>query len=346
MINMLTNKSNKTRIRIQMVIIVILFTLIFTGHSGVGFLKMGINYVGGWISGEVSQVIDNHEYAELPFDILMTDTDKDKLNEPDIQSPAEVDLFTEGLQVFVTDIQQTLSDVGEKFSVGANYEESVNNPSALDSIQESFKNSEVVAFFKGIAGDMLNFDYTYPSSIDVTAIGQLRVGESNHWVVQGEWKALQDSTDFLVYPFEMTLDENLAFVDATAHEKYESAVYTRPLVNDAVIGDVPHQSFLELWDEFKVIFKHKEGTPLSDNEHLVSLVDEEISVETLEKMYEDSRGDLNNAGITSYMMNDHNADAQTIYTLSIPTDNKGTMTTVEIVYSRPYNEILKIDIIR
>ena len=337
--NMLKNYENKTRKRLLGGLIVVLAILIFTGNSGVGFMTKGIFKVVNMGMDKVGQVIDNHDYAEVPFDLFMTEDDKAILNEPDIPVLEAVDFEMFDISGIIDDAQGKLKEVeGEVTGNGTNYIKEL----TPDSILNALDDFEVKEFFNNIIEDIKNRSYTFASTINLTSVGVERLDNAHQTVVAGELVAVQDGMDFVIYPFELTLSEDGHFIEGTLKTVKESPIYTRPLTNDAVINEEMHADFLELWDDFATVFNQKEGTTLAEKEHLLSLVEEDITLQTLEQMYADSRGSLSNASITAFEIRDYDADAETIYTVSIPVDNKGTITTVKVVYSRPYNEIKSV----
>lgn len=294
---------------------------------------------------KVGEMIDNHEYRAFPWQVFLTDEDRELLNQPEIPKLAEIEFSSYPIVESIDHVNGMVEKTNEYVNDFSLYEQHMDDETTLGHpLRDIYGSEDASIFFVEQIEDMYNREYTYPEELDVVMLEQERINDDHEWILHLEWKALQDSNEFLVYPLEIRLTDDYQFIKGSAKNPVSSAVYTKPLTSEAVIDNTSHQIFMDDWNEFNRIFNRESDSEITlDDSHLSALATDDIELSTLESMFTASRGNLDNASFTGWRMNDQKADAVSVYILSIPTDHEGNIEKFEILYSRPYKEILGIE---
>lgn len=332
--------------RRKVAIILLGTTLLLSGCSGTVKTKaMNIaNSTLGWVDKKAGEYIDNHEYIVFPWQIFLTEEDRAVLNKPDIPTIDEIDFNNYSVVESILHINGMMKETNKYINDYELYEQNIDDPTVIgDPLFSIYNHEDADELFVEHIEDMYEREWTYPDQLDLVMLEQELVDGEHHWKAHLEWKALQDSNEFLIYPLMITMDEDFNFLEGSSKNPISSAIYTKSLDDESVIDDNMHQMFLTEWKEFTRIFNTKNSeTDNLDDSHLASIEKENIELSTLQSMFQASRGTLENASFTGWRIHDKEADALSIYTLSIPTDHEGNTLKFNVTYSRPYNQIKEI----
>lgn len=321
----------------MLVVLLVFITYLFTGDNKEKLVANAMNMV----SEKSSKIIDSHEYREVPWKVFLTEEDVKELNKESIPVLPAIN-FSELNTKEVLDKFEGIIDETEKLLIERdNFAQALDNIEVIQGpLEKMYQNEESGTFYMDILKKMYREKHVYPEEMNIVSIRQKLTGEESYdWIINVEWRALQDSESYLVYPITLTFDENYRYKNGKLSETEETKTGRRPVTRDAIVNENSHQLFIDDYMVFLDDFNKKEETGKIDDSHLSSIASEEIPLELLEEMFEASRGDLSNGSITSWTMNDKDAKAMTYYTLEIPTDNKGGKLKVKIAYSRVQNEI-------
>lgn len=319
---------------------IVLFLSMFFILTGCAPISHAASGTVNWVNSKITKAMDNHKYKEIPWHLFLTKEDREILDTPVLTPLPGVDLQSYHVINTIDEINNNLETISTTLNDEDIYKHSLDDLAVLETpIKDILGDNADITIFKEVLDDIYARKYTYPDVLDLVALQQRRLKENHEWVLHLEWKALQDSHDYLVYPILLHLDDELNFVRASWEKPYESDTYARPLLSDAVIGESAHQEFLEEWHKFSRLFS-KESE--SDKSHLESLATNNIPLEVLEELFMETKGQLSNTAITSWLFHDKEADAKSIYTLSVPLDEEGNQREYEIIYSRLLNKIENI----
>lgn len=317
--------------------------LIFTGGRKEKLIKNTLNYV----EAKSSSFINNHEYKELPWDILLTKEDKDLLAKEDIPKLPELNIKEQDVMSIIETFSLLAANTTNLIKDQEIYADSLDNKTILEKpLYDIYGNSEVYSIYRELLNDIYSKNYTFPDEMALVSIKQEMSGPSEfQWITNFELRALQDSSDYLVYPITLTFDKDYRYMNGAIGVAFESPSGTRPLNEESVIYEDSHKSFVDKYNQFSMLFNKNASSGKTDTIHLNTMATEDISIDLLTEMYESSRGDLANASITSWEMNDKKAEATSNYRLDIPKNSTGEILSINIEYSRPYDEILSMNYI-
>lgn len=291
--------------------------------------------------------MDNHEYRTFPWEMFLTKEDRELLNQPEIPILPEIRFNSYPVVEAIEEANKIIEETNKYVNNYELYEKNIDDETIIGApILEIYKKDEASGFFIERISDMYGRSYVYPEKIELVMLEQELINGEHEWVLHLEWRALQDSNEFLIYPLKIRLTDDFEYIEGLAKNPINSAVYTKPLTTDAVVENTSHQSFLDKWKEFERIFNQgiKANEDVSfDDTHLTAIVNDGIELETLKSMFLSNQGDLSSASFTGWKVHDKDADAISIYTLCIPVDHEGNVKSFEISYSRPYGNIIGIE---
>lgn len=300
-----------------------------------------------WVEETSDEFFDNHEYIEIPWHIFLTKEDIKILNQPSIPLIDAIEFGQYNIVEVVDHINGLVEEMSPYLHDFELYEKNIADKSAIsDSLIDILGHDETDVVFIEQLEDMYSRSHTYPERLDMVALEQQLVDGEHKWIVDLEWKALQDSNEFLIYPISIELNDDYKFTSSSSKNPFSSPVYTKRFDNQSVISNQSHLQFLDTWEDFARVFDNKaKNSDGIDNSHIATLVRDGLDKETLNSLFEASRGYLSNGSFTSWKMDDKEADALSYYTFSVPVDYDGTIATYGVVYSRPYERIESIQLI-
>lgn len=292
----------------------------------------------------ITTAMNTHEYRTVRFDWLMTETDRNGLVQPVVTPLPPVDLVNADVPGTLDELRGMLDQTEALLSDYDFYLSTLDKPDVLNSAFSSIYTSPSSAtFFASLMEDAYSARHTYGDAIDIIGFGQHKEDGKSMWVVNTEWKVLQDSRHYKVYPITFTLTDALAFVDAKVGPVSDREVYTRPLTEDSLITDGAHEPFRESWARFSQQFSNRDtSNNVANKDHLSSVSRDGIGLDVLLALYDATDGDLSNGSITQWHMHDKEAEALSTYRYDVPHAD-GTVFSVVITYSRLYDDIQTIE---
>lgn len=294
-----------------------------------------------------SKKIDNHEYREIPWNIFMTEKDREILYASEIPEIPSLDLSEQDINEKIKLFDEMLSESEPYLTDRELFRESIDNKDKFASpINKIYNGDDAGDFYHGVLSDVYTKEHTYPDNINLVSINQrIKDDETSIWNIRVELNVLQDKEAFITHPLTLTFDEQGRFVSGKTHKVVESKAGTRPLTIDPLIEEDAHLGFHTSFLDFASTFNLNEETGKTDNTHLQTLVSETLPIEALEEIFEASSGDITNGSFVSWTMNDRGADALSYYRMDIPYNVEGDVLKLRFTYSRAYDEIQSIEII-
>lgn len=290
------------------------------------------------VEGRIQSVMDNHTYQEVPWDLFMLEHDKEALSPRVLPDITPLALNQHAPNDLLATVQDQIAQTADIVNDVDRYVNTTRTRQLADPLYRIYGNDVVVDAVVPLLSDIYSKHYHYPEALDVVGIGERQTDESHQVVVQLDWKIVQDSEEFVVYPLTFYMDENLTVTELESHSPYETPVYDRPLQADAYISDTMHDDFMEVWQIFKADFNQRETHTTLNADHLSRLVMEDIPSADLQSLFTFVEGDLSRAVLVEWLAHDTHASAESTYTFAVPHYDKETAT-VSVTFNRSLNEI-------
>lgn len=339
-------KENK-RLRYSLVsMLLLLISLIALIYNGNG--KKILLSTAESVDAFISELIDGHQYQEIPWDVFMVENDKKALHSGNIPTLPSLDIVEQNVNEEIGLFSEMLTNTETYLTDYNVFEQAIDDIGSLNSrMRPIYGNDKVTELYMPLLKDVYSNKYNYPESLNLVSVKQSISKESIiEWTIGIEMNVLQDKDSYIVHPITLKFDETHNYLDGKVGKPRESQAGTRPLTIDALISDDSHLGFLNQFEDFAHYFDISEEIGKTDSSHLPSLVTDTISIDTLESIFEASRGNIKNGSITSWSMDDNNADAMSYYYLDVPYNAEGDTLRAKITYSRAYDSIKAIELVK
>lgn len=188
--------------------------------------------------------------------------------------------------------------------------------------------------------------YQTVSSLTLTGIGANQSGQT---ILELSLNAVNDSEDFLLYPLELTLNEEgmVSNIKQVKSATVASSTPT-PLSEKSEWIEAVHTEFGHLWTEVTNFPEKEDWTTVGEQDLgawlLLSGIEEpEESQQSVMDWYTANEGNLKLAEITGFLHTDEGASATTKYEVSYPVRDSEEKEEFTIHYDRGLNKIVNIE---